>query len=125
MVRAAVPAEGTADNASLLGAAEERPEATAERRGAPPDVRKQQKLGDGGVALLLRAGVGPAGGSWQQVSPPLSKVQERHSVFAQHAEAALNRGPSALVVSAQLAEDEKREVEGLAQCVSVACGLRG
>ena len=66
----------------------------------------------------------PAGGSWQ-VSPPLSKVQERHSAFATRVEATLTRGPSILALDAQQQESSKREVDGLAQCVAQCVALEG
>ena len=112
---ARVPTQVAAQAAAVVEAA------PAERRSASPRANKQQKLGDGGVALLQRTGV-PVGGSWQ-VSPPLSKVQERHTAFAVRVEATLNRGASALAVSAQQYESEKREVDGLAQCVAQVCAL--
>ena len=137
-----------------------------------PRAGKQQKRGDGGNALLLRAigaerahlaragtgawngGNGPAATSGHapvpaaqsdmsprcEVSPPLEKVQERFSAFAQRAQATQARGPSSLgsnVISAAdaavaagclaarnaellrgvLALDQKRAVDKLADAL--------
>lgn len=97
-------------------------DAADDRRPASPRPSQRQKLGDGSVALLQRSSVG---GSWPEVSPPLSKVQERHSNYALRVEAAFARGPSALARDAQQQESSKREVDGLAQCVEQCVALQG
>jgi hypothetical protein len=98
---------------------------TASSRVVSSRACKQQKVGDGGLTLLqaVLGGGAPksAGGSWQ-FSPPLNKVQERHSAFALHAQANVSRGSSFLAESARAAEHQAREVDGLASSVE-ACAL--
>lgn len=111
---AGVIGQGSQEVADAVGAVVSRP--------ASPRPSQRRKLGDGSVALLQRSSVG---GSWPEVSPPLSKVQERHSNYALRAEAASARGPSALARDAQQQESSKREVDGLAQCVEQCVALEG
>lgn len=94
-------------------------------RSESPRARKQQRVGDGRLALLQACltGAPATGGSWQ-VSPPLSKVQERHTAFEVHSKAMVGRGPSGLAESAREAARVSREVDGLASGVEMVCALR-
>lgn len=110
--------------AGAVAEAAEDAEVAAVGRPASPQSRQRQKLGDGSAALLQRCAGVTAGGSWQ-VSPPLSKVQERHSAFSTRIEATFARGPSMLALDAQQQETRKREVDGLAQSVAECVALEG
>ena len=88
-------------------------------RANSPRANKQQKVGDGGAMLLRRCAGVPAAGE-SEVSPPLDKVQERFTAYAQHAQATATRGSSSLAMCVQQADGSgPREVDWLVRSVAV------
>ena len=100
-------------------AAVAKPAVEAPPRANSPRANKQQKLGDGGAMLLRRCVGVPAAGE-SEVSPPLDKVQERFTAYAQHAQASAARGSSSLAMCVQQADGSgPREVDWLVRSVAV------
>lgn len=94
--KAAVPA-APAVVAAGSAVAEAQVAESSRRPASPVQARahKQQKLSDGEAALVRRCLSLGAEANWS-ISPPLSRVQERHVAYAMHAKAMRSRGPSAL-----------------------------
>ena len=83
-------------------------------------ARKQRRLGEGEAALVRRSGVATDD---SDVSPPLDKVQERFTAFAEHARASAHRGSSSLAMCVAQADGSgAREVDWLSRTVAV-CSL--
>ena len=106
--------------APSVKAAEPLTGANEERALASPRGSKQRKLSDGSAVLMQHcAGLQVANAAAQEVSPPLSKVQERFGAYAQRAKASAARGASSLASCIVQADGSRRgELDHLSHTVA-------